>query len=65
MVPVWSPDGAYIAYVTNHRVDWMIYKTPLRGDYMQKERISIVGGESAEWSRFRLNWIEPILQLAD
>ncbi|MBN1581496.1 MAG: tetratricopeptide repeat protein [Anaerolineae bacterium] len=64
-VPVWSPDGAYIAYVTNHRVDWMIYKAPLWGDYMQKERLAVAGVEGAEWTRFRLGWIEPILKPAD
>jgi Tol biopolymer transport system component len=65
IAPVWSPDGEYTAYVTNHRVDWMIYRTPLRGDYMQKERLTLLGVESAEWTRFRLAWVEPIIQLAD
>lgn len=64
VVPVWSPDGAYIAYVTNHRTDWMAYKTPLRGDYLQVERLTVVGAEGAEWTRFRLVWIEPILMPA-
>jgi tetratricopeptide (TPR) repeat protein len=65
VAPVWSPDGGYVAYVTNHRTDWMVYKAPLWGDYLQKERIIVVGLESAAWTRFKLSWIEPILRLVD
>ncbi len=64
-VPVWSPDEQTIAYVTNHRNDWTIYTTLPKGDYLQKTRIAIVGAESADWPKFRLQWIAPVVRLAD
>ncbi len=61
-MPVWSPDGSTIAYVTNHKYDWTIYLTPPRGKYEEKQRVAVLGAESAEWTHFRIQWISPILK---
>lgn len=61
-MPIWSPDGNTIAYVTNHKYDWTIYLTPPRGKYEEKQRVAILGAESAEWTHFRIQWIVPVLK---
>lgn len=63
-MPVWSPDGSYVAYVTNHKYDWTIYLTPPRGKYEDKQRIAVLGAESVDWTRFRIQWIEPVFKPA-
>ncbi len=63
-MPIWSPDGDYVAYVTNHKYDWTVYLTPPRGNYEDKQRIAVLGAESVDWMRFRIQWIEPVLRPA-
>ncbi len=60
-MPAWSPDGQRVAYVTNHRNRWAIYTVHPWGG--QEEQIAVIGAISAEWSRFRLAWIAPVIRL--
>lgn len=60
IVPIWSPDGQRIAYVTNRDDEWAIYTVHPYGD--QQERIAILGAESADPQRFRLSWGAKVIR---
>jgi serine/threonine protein kinase/Tol biopolymer transport system component len=48
-VPVWSPDGAYIAYVTRSRTGWNVDQWLMKPDGTDARKVSDVGGW-ATWS---------------
>ena len=48
-VPVWSPDGAYIAYVTRSRTTWNVDQWLIKSDGTNAHKVSDVGGW-ATWS---------------
>jgi eukaryotic-like serine/threonine-protein kinase len=48
-VPVWSPDGAYIAYVTRSRTSWNVDQWLIKPDGTNARKVSDVGGWAA-WS---------------
>jgi Tol biopolymer transport system component len=48
-VPVWSPDGAYIAYVTRSRTTWNVDQWIIKPDGTDARKVSEVGGW-ATWS---------------
>jgi tetratricopeptide (TPR) repeat protein len=61
VMPVWSPDGQRIAFITNHNDDWSVYSIhPYPG--VQAEHIVSLGAESADWQRIRLAWTAPIVR---
>jgi tetratricopeptide (TPR) repeat protein len=63
VMPVWSPDGQRIAFITNHDDDWSVYSIhPYPGEG-QAEHVVSLGAESADWQRFRLAWTAPVVRL--
>jgi len=64
VLPAWSPDGQRIAYVTNRNDQWMLYTAHPYGQAGQEARIATLGAESADWLRFRLSWVAPIVRIA-
>ena len=48
-VPVWSPDGAYIAYVTRSRTSWNVDQWLIKPDGTNARKVSEIGGW-ATWS---------------
>ena len=63
VMPVWSPDGQRIAFITNHDGDWSVYSIhPWPGEG-QAEYIVNLGAESADWQRLQLTWTAPIVRL--
>ena len=48
-VPVWSPDGAHIAYVTRSRTGWNVDQWIVNRDGTNAQKVS-VGGGWATWS---------------
>jgi eukaryotic-like serine/threonine-protein kinase len=48
-LPVWSPDGAHIAYVTRSRTSWNVDQWLIRPDGTNARKVSELGGWAA-WS---------------
>jgi len=48
-VPVWSPDGAYIGYVTRSRTSWNVDQWIIKPDGTNARKVSEIGGW-ATWS---------------
>jgi Tol biopolymer transport system component len=63
IMPIWSPDGQRIAYITNRDDDWAMYVLHPYGD--QQERVATIGAESADSRRFRLSWIAGVIRFPD
>ena len=65
VMPVWSPDGQRIAFITNHDDSWSIYSVhPYPGE-SQAEYIASLGAESADWQRFKLAWAAQVVRLPE
>lgn len=55
-LPVWSPDGAQIAYVSNSGGPWAIWR--MNADGTGQERLFELGGPPGkEWTEERISWI--------
>jgi Tol biopolymer transport system component len=64
-MPVWSPDGQRVAFVSNHNDDWSVYTTHPYPVVGQTKWIATLGAQSADWQRFRLSWVAPVIHLSD
>jgi len=54
-LPVWSPDGGRLAFVSNRDGNWAIYVMQLDGQNVQ--RILDLGAELPGWENQRLSWV--------
>ena len=61
ILPAWSPDGQRIAFVNNRDDQWAMYTTHPYPQGGQETRIAALGAESADWLRFRLSWVAPVV----
>lgn len=61
VMPIWSPDGQRIAFLTNHNDDWSVYSIHPWPGQGQAERVLTVGVKSADWQRMQLTWSAQVL----
>ncbi len=62
VMPIWSPDGQRIAFITNHRDDWSVYSIHPWPGQGQPEHLFSLGAESADWQRLQLAWTAAVVR---
>jgi Tol biopolymer transport system component len=55
-LPTWSPDGSYLAFVSDRSGRWAVWAIGLDGSHLRKLFDLGEGGLASDWQQERISW---------